>query len=105
MALPPLDPRTFRKVTVSYYLDLPYSLESYTDNILLSRYRIPHGISLLIFKNGATFTGLLAQYPSQDQVEDALYYYAGGHIYDNLTTPEIDAITAAGFGYLIKEIV
>lgn len=90
---------------MNYYLDLPTSLESYTNNVLLTRYPIPHGISLLIFNEGASYSGLLVQTPDQVQVENCLYYYAGGHIYDNLTTPEINAITAAGFGYLIKEIL
>ena len=90
---------------MNYYLDLPTSLESYTDNILLTRYPTPHGISLLIFQDGETFTGLLQQTPDQDQIEASRYCYMGGHIYDNLTTPEINAITDAGFGYLIKEIL
>ena len=88
---------------MAYYLDLPTSLESYTDNILLSRYRIDHGISLMITADGATFTGVLQQFPDQVQVRDATYYYAGGHYYV-LSQPEIDAITAAGFGALIEEI-
>lgn len=88
---------------MAYYLDLPTSLESYTDNILLSRYPIDHGISLLINYDGTSYSGVLTQSPDQVQVGDALYYYAGGHYYV-LTSPEIAAITAAGFGYLIKEI-
>lgn len=93
------------KGDMTTYLDLPTSLESYTDNILFTRYPIDHGISLLIFTDGDTFSGLLTQTPDQVQVENALYYYAGGHIYTNLSQPEIDAITAAGFGYLIKDML
>lgn len=89
---------------MSYYLDLPTSLESYTDNILLSRFPIDHGVSLLVTQSGETFTGLLQQFPDQVQVGNATYYFAGGHYYV-LTQPEIDAITAAGFEDLIKEIV
>ena len=89
---------------MSYYLDLPTSLESYTDNILLSRFPIDHGVSLLVTADGETFTGVLQQFPDQVQVENATYYYAGGHYYV-LSQAEIDAITDAGFGDLIREIV
>jgi hypothetical protein len=83
----------------SNYLVLPTVEYAYTDNVLLRRFPIDNGLSLLI--NGTS--GTLADFFAQEQIADADYYFGGGrqHILDD---NELAAVEAAGYGeYIVTQ--
>lgn len=77
---------------MSYVLTLPTVEIAITDNVLLRRYPIDVGQSLLI--NGGV--GELRQFVSQTEVANADFYFGGGrrHV---LTDTEYAAVVAAGY--------
>jgi hypothetical protein len=77
-------------------LVLPTTEYTYTEDVLLRRYTITSGKSLII--NGTT--GFIQDFLSQDQTLEADYYFAGGHRYV-LNPTEVSAVETAGFGDLI----
>lgn len=80
-----------------YILTLPTVETAYTDHVLLRRYPIHVGQSLLI----TGVTGSLTQFPSQTEIADADFYFGGGrrHV---LTTDEYNAVVAAGYGEYVS---
>ncbi len=78
---------------MTYVLRTPTQEIAYTDHILLSRYPVLVGISLLITGGTATETSD----PSQDEIDAADYYFGGGrdHI---LSDAEYAVVVAAGYG-------
>lgn len=77
-------------------LVLPTVEYTYTEDVLLRRYTITSGKSLLITSG----VGVIQDFPSQDETLAADYYFAGGHRYV-LNDTEKAAVIAAGFGNLI----
>lgn len=82
---------------MAYILTLPTIDTIYTDHVLLRRYTIPVGQSLLI--TGAS--GTITQFPSQDEIEDADYYFGGGRRHE-LTDDEYTAVVAAGYSEYVS---
>lgn len=81
------------------YLVLPTIGLTYTDNILLRRYKVDNGQALLI--NGTT--GVLSTFPAQQEIADADYYFRGG-AEEILDDTEEAAVIAAGYGqYIVVE--
>lgn len=82
---------------MAYILTLPTIEVAYTDNILLKRYPIHEGRSLLITGS----SGSLTSFPSQTEIEDADFYFGGGrrHV---LTSAEYAAVVAAGFDQYVS---
>ncbi len=82
---------------MAYVLRTPTQEIAYTDHILLSRYPVLVGISLLITGGVAT----QVSDPSQDEVDAADYYFGGGrdHI---LTDAEYAVVNAAGYGSYVS---
>ena len=81
------------------YLVLPTVELAYTDNILLKRYPIDNGQSLLITNN----IGSLVSFPAQEEIANADYYFRGGST--NILDDEAEAaVVAAGYGdYIVTE--
>lgn len=77
-------------------LVLPTVRYTYTENILLRRYAIENGRSLLITAG----SGVLGDFFAQDQIEDADFYFGGGRRHE-LSGEEEAAVVAAGYGDLI----
>lgn len=67
-----------------------------TDNYWFRRYRGNVGVSLLV--TGSVVVA--RQYPSQGEIADADFYYAGGHVHE-ITTAEAATLVAAGYGAYI----
>lgn len=83
----------------SKYLVLPTIEVSYTDNVLLKRYPIDNGQSLLITNN----VGTLLTFPAQEEIADADYYFRGGAT-NILDDAALAAVEAAGYGeYVVTE--
>jgi hypothetical protein len=82
---------------VAYILTLPTEEMAFTDNILLKRYPIHVGKSLLI--TGAT--GVITTYPSQSEIGNADFYFGGGrrHV---LSDAEYGAVVASGYSDLVS---
>lgn len=83
----------------SKYLVLPTIELAYTDNVLLERYPIDNGQSLLITNN----IGVLQTFPAQEEIADADYYFRGGseNILDDASEA---AVIAAGYGeYIVTQ--
>ena len=82
---------------VAYVLRTPTQEIAYTNHILLSRYPVLVGISLLITSGVAT----QVSDPSQDEVDAADYYFGGGrdHI---LTDAEYAVVNSAGYGSYVS---
>jgi len=82
---------------VAYVLRTPTQEIAYTNHILLSRYPVLVGISLLITSGVAT----QVSDPSQDEVDSADYYFGGGrdHI---LTDAEYAVVNSAGYGSYVS---
>lgn len=80
-----------------YRLKLPTREYSYTTNVLLIRYPIANGVSLVI-DNGV---GELRDFVDQNTTLNADYYFGGGRNYQ-LTPSEYTAVDDAGFGYLVE---
>lgn len=80
-----------------YRLKLPSVEYAYTDNILLARYPIANGVSLVI-DNGV---GELREFVDQNTTLTADYYFGGGRNYQ-LTPTQYTAVTDAGFGDLVE---
>ena len=78
-------------------LTLPTLDNIYTDHFLFSRYSIPVGQSLLITSD----VGTLTQFPSQDEIRDADFYFGGGrrHV---LSSAEHTAVVAAGYSSYVS---
>lgn len=78
---------------MTYVLQTPTQEIAYTDHVLLSRYPVLVGISLLITDG----VGKLQSDPSQDEILAADYYFGGGrrHI---LSNEEYAVVVAAGYG-------
>lgn len=77
-------------------LVLPTVLYTYTDNILLKRYGIENGRSLLITAS----EGVIGDFFAQDQIREADFYFGGGRRHE-LNPTEEAAVIAAGYGDLI----
>lgn len=77
-------------------LVLPTVEYAYTDNVLLERYPIDNGRSLLITAG----VGQIGDFFAQEQISDADYYFGGGRRHE-LTPTEEAAVVAAGYGDLI----
>lgn len=77
---------------MAYILTLPTTETAYTDNILLKRYPIHVGVSLLITGS----SGVLTQFPSQLEIAESDFYFGGGrrHV---LSDDEYTAVVAAGY--------
>lgn len=83
----------------SNYLVLPTIEVAYTDNVLLERYPIDNGQSLLITNN----IGTLLTFPAQEEIADADYYFRGGST-NILDDAALAAVEAAGYGqYVVTE--
>jgi hypothetical protein len=83
----------------SKYLVLPTIEVAYTDNVLLERYPIDNGQSLLITSN----IGTLTTFPAQEEIADADYYFRGGAT-NILNDEELAAVEAAGYGeYVVTQ--
>jgi hypothetical protein len=83
----------------SKYLVLPTIEVAYTDNVLLERYPIDNGQSLLITSN----IGTLTTFPAQEEIADADYYFRGGST-NILNDEELAAVEAAGYGeYVVTQ--
>jgi hypothetical protein len=83
----------------SKYLVLPTIEVAYTDNVLLERYPIDNGQSLLITSN----VGTLTTFPAQEEIADADYYFRGGST-NILNDEELAAVEAAGYGeYVVTQ--
>lgn len=82
---------------MAYILTLPTVEQAYTDHVLLRRYPIHVGQSLLI----TGVTGVLTQFPSQTEIREADHYFGGGrrHV---LTDDEYNAVNAAGYGEYVS---
>ena len=78
-------------------LVLPTVEYAYTNNVLLERYPIDNGQALLI-TNGV---GELLDFPAQQLIADAEYYFGGGRR-NELTPEEEAAVVAAGYGEYIE---
>lgn len=76
-----------------YVLTLPTEPVAYSTNVLLQRYPIDEGRSLLITGT----TGVLTSCADQLSIDEADYYFGGGR-YTILTDEEYNAVVAAGFG-------
>lgn len=77
-------------------LVLPTAEYAYTTHVLLERYPIDNGRSLLITSG----VGEVGDFFAQEQIADADYYFGGGRRHE-LTPTEEAAVTAAGYGDLI----
>ena len=77
-------------------LVLPTVRYTYTENVLLRRYAIENGRSLLITGS----QGVIGDFFAQDQIEDADFYFGGGRRHE-LNPEEEAAVVAAGYGDLI----
>lgn len=77
-------------------LVLPTVEYAYTDNVLLERYPIDNGRSLLITSG----VGQIGDFFAQEQIADADYYFGGGRRHE-LNPTEEAAVVAAGYGDLI----
>lgn len=80
-----------------YRLILPTVEYAYSTNILLARYPIANGVSLVI-DNGV---GELREFVDQNTTLTADYYFGGGRNYQ-LTPSQYTAVDDAGFGYLVE---
>lgn len=80
-----------------YRLKLPTVEYAYSTNVLLIRYPIANGVSLVI-DNGV---GELRQFVDQNTTLTADYYFGGGRNYQ-LTPTQYTAVDDAGFGYLVE---
>ncbi len=82
-------------------LDLPVKEYVYTNDRLFGRFfRTPTPSSLIIFPDGS---GEVVQFPPQSVVNAAKYAFLGGHR-NELNAEQEQAVTAAGYGDLIKEV-
>lgn len=82
-------------------LSLPKTLIAYSQDRLFGRFfRTPTPFSLLIMKDGS---GVLEQSPTQSNLNEAEFYFYGGHKYE-LTEDQITAIENAGFGIYIEDV-
>lgn len=77
-------------------LVLPTVEYAYTDHVLLERYPIDNGRSLLITAG----VGQIGDFFAQEQISDADYYFGGGRRHE-LDPTEEAAVVAAGYGDLI----
>lgn len=66
---------------------------------LFRHYRpLKKGVTVIQRQDGTFY---LKEYPTQDELDAALRFYLGGHIY-TISQAEADALTAAGYGSLIS---
>lgn len=77
---------------MTYVLTLPTTEMAMTDHVLLRRYPIDVGQSLLITGS----SGVLQQFPSQTEIAEADFYFGGGRRHE-LTDTEYAAVVAAGY--------
>ena len=77
-------------------LVLPTVEYAFTNNVLLERYPIDNGRSLLITSG----VGQVGDFFAQEQIADADYYFGGGRRHE-LSDEEEAAVVAAGYGDLI----
>lgn len=80
-----------------YRLKVPTKQYAYSRNILFSRYRIDVGVSLVITDG----VGALVEIPDQVLLNAADWYFQGG-LRHQLTQPEYDAVSSAGFADLVE---
>lgn len=100
----PVQPRPFvasSSLTATIYtnprlLDLPTVEYAFTNNVLLERYPIDNGRSLLITAG----VGEIGDFFAQEQIRLADYYFGGGRRHE-LNPTEEAAVIAAGYGDLI----
>jgi len=60
---------------------------------------VPRGVALLV--NGTTVVE--NQYPSQDDLANAQYYFLGGHVY-TVSDEQAAILTAAGYGAYLTPV-
>jgi hypothetical protein len=85
--------------TPSNYLVLPTIEVAYTDNILLKRYPIDNGQTLLITDN----VGTLVTFAAQQDIANADYYFRGGST-NILDDEALASVQAAGYGeYVVTQ--
>lgn len=83
----------------SNYLVLPTVEVAYTDNILLKRYPIDNGQTLLITDN----VGTLVTFAAQQDIANADYYFRGGST-NILDDDALASVQAAGYGeYVVTQ--
>lgn len=80
-----------------YRLKVPTKQYAYSRNILFSRYRIDVGVSLVITDG----VGALVEIPDQVMLNNADWFFQGGYRHQ-LTQPEYDAVSSAGFADLVE---
>lgn len=80
-----------------YRLVLPVKEYSYTENVLLKRYPVNSGVSLLITGTDSAF----GEFVSQNEIKESDYYFGGGRRHQ-LNQVEYDAVVAAGVGDLVE---
>ena len=82
-------------------LKLPYSLVTYADDRLFSRFfRVRSPFSLLIMGDGS---GQLEQNPTQSDLNESDMYFLGGHR-NVLSDEQVNAIQNAGYGEYIEDV-
>ena len=82
-------------------LSLPKTLIAYSPDRLFGRFfRTPTPSSLLIMPDGS---GKLSENPTQSDLNEATYYFLGGHE-NELTDEQVTAIENAGFGIYIEDV-
>ena len=82
---------------MTYVLTLPTEEHAYTDNVLLRRYPIHVGKSLLITGS----TGVVTIFPSQADIDAADFYFGGGRRHE-LSDAQYAAVVAAGYEDLVS---
>lgn len=66
---------------------------------LFRHYRaLKKGVTVIQRQDGIFY---LKEYPTQEELDAALLYYLGGHVY-TISQAEADDLTAAGYGSLIS---
>lgn len=81
-------------------LNLPFQNITYAEDDLFGRFVRIKTPSSLVITNGV---GRIVSYPQQSLLNDADFYFLGGHEH-RLNDVEIAAITDAGFGDLIVDV-
>lgn len=81
---------------INRFID-PHYEQTYTDNILMGRYGIDTGKTVIVKDGVVTIT----DYPYQDELEAADFYLLGGHHYQ-LTDEQAQTLIDAGHGELVE---
>lgn len=81
---------------INRFID-PHYEQTYTDNILMGRFGIDTGKTVIVKGGEVTIT----DYPYQDELEQADFYLLGGHHYQ-LTDEQAQVLINAGHGELVE---